>query len=448
MDKKVMRGKIFAMVWPAAIESILEMTVGFVATAMVGHISITAIGAVGLTNRITQMVWALYNSITTGATILVAQRYGSQDMDGVKKAAMQALMVGIAGILVICVIIMIAGKYFLIGLGAKGQLLGDAIIYLNTIVYSLPAMVIVLVSGSIMRGMGNAKTPMNIALIINSVNILSGYTFIYGKVGIPAFGIKGAAMAAIVAQSVGAVLDIFVLFGRDGIMCGYINLENARIRFKEAYDILRIGIPTAMESVFWQLAHIVLTTIVIGFGDVVLATHQLGIQAESISYMPAQGFGIASTALVGQCVGAGDLKKAKEYVKEISFWSGIVTLFCAGFLFFCPQLVMGILTNQKEVITLGCKYLRLMALAQLPQNLSGVINGALRGSGDTKAPMLVAGTGLWAVRVPLAFLLTKVFGTDIMGVWFAMTLDLFVRFGLSLFRYRKFGFAVAASNEA
>lgn len=442
-----MRNRIFAMVWPAAIEGILQMTVGFVATAMVGHISITAIGAVGLTNRITQMVWAMYNAVTTGATILVAQRYGAEDIDGVKKTAMQSLTIGITAILIICGIILFAGKYFLMGLGAEGRLLSDALIYLNTVVYSLPFMVIVLISGSIMRGMGNAKTPMNIALIINSVNIVAGYIFIFGPFSLPAFGIKGAAMAAIVAQGIGTVLDLYVLFGNCGIMHGYITSGNVGLRFKEAFEILRIGIPTAMESVFWQIAHTVLTTIVIGFGDVALAAHQLGIQAESISYMPAQGFGIASTALVGQSVGGGDIRTAREYVREISIWTGAVTAVCAALLFIFPQLFMGILTDQKDVIDLGCRYLRLMALAQLPQNLSGVINGALRGSGDTKAPMIVAGTGLWAVRVPLAFLLTRVFGMDIIGVWLAMTLDLFVRFGLSMFRYTRMGFKAVTDNN-
>lgn len=439
MDKSEMRERIFAMVWPAAIEGVLQMTVGFAATAMVGHISITAIGAVGLTNRITQMVWAMYNAVTTGATIIVAQKYGAGDMEGLKRTAVQSLVLGITAVLLICSVILMAGRYFLIGLGAEGELLSDAVIYLNTVVYSLPFMVIVLISGSIMRGMGNAKTPMNIALIINSVNIAAGYIFIFGPFGLPAFGIRGAAMAAIVAQGVGTILDFYVLFGSSGVMAGYLNIDNIRLRLKEAYSILHVGIPTAMESVFWQIAHTVLTIIVTGFGDVALAAHQLGIQAESISYMPAQGFGIASTALVGQSLGAGDIKEAKEYVKEISLWTGAVTLVCAALLFIYPQLFMAILTDQKEVITLGSRYLRLMALAQLPQNLSGVINGALRGSGDTRAPMIVAGAGLWAVRVPLAFLLTGVFGMDIMGVWIAMTLDLFVRFGLSMYRYTRVG---------
>lgn len=449
MNKKVMRAKIFAMVWPAAIEGVLQMTVGFVATAMVGHIGVTAIGAVGLTNRITQMVWAMYNAVTTGATILVAQRYGAKDIEGVKKTAMQALVIGITAIIILCGIIIFAGRYFLIGLGARGQLLSDAVIYLNTIVYSLPFMVIVLISGSVMRGMGNARTPMNIALIINSVNIAAGYIFIFGPFGLPAFGIKGAAMAAIIAQGVGTMLDFYVLFGDNGIMNGYVSMENLKLRIKETYEILHIGIPTAMESVFWQIAHTVLTIIVIGFGDVALAAHQLGIQAESISYMPAQGFGIASTALVGQSIGAGDEKAAGEYVREISLWTGIVTIFCAAMLFIYPQIFMTILTDEKEVIDLGCIYLRLMALAQLPQNLSGVINGALRGSGDTKAPMIVAGTGLWAVRVPLAFLLTRFLGMDVVGVWISMTLDLFVRFALSLIRYSRRGLkASITGNEA
>ncbi len=145
-----------------------------------------------------------------------------------------------------------------------------------------------------------------------------------------------------------------------------------------------------------------LMRLIVQFGTAELAAHQLGLTAESLSYMPAIGFGIAATALVGQSLGAKNPRLAERYVGQIVRVCALLTIVTAGLLFFLPEVIMGVLTDRVEVIRLGAIYLRLMAFAQLPQQIAGVLNGALRGAGDTKAPMVIGGVGLWKVRLPLA----------------------------------------------
>lgn len=186
-----------------------------------------------------------------------------------------------------------------------------------------------------------------------------------------------------------------------------------------------------------QMGQIMLTGLVVTFGTVALAAHQQGLTAESLSYMPAVGFGIAATAFVGQSMGAKSPELAERYVRELAKWSVIMTVCTASFLTFTPRLVFGLLSNEAPVINLGAYYLIMMGIAQLPQQLSGVLNGALRGAGDTKAPMVIGGLGLWFVRIPLAFFLSQQMNMGIIGVWLAMTIDLFFRFGLSLYRYSR-----------
>jgi Na+-driven multidrug efflux pump len=114
-------------------------------------------------------------------------------------------------------------------------------------------------------------------------------------------------------------------------------------------------------------------------------------------------------------------------------------------LFFFPEQILALLTNDADVIALAAIYLRLMATAQIPQQVAGVLNGAIRGSGDTRTPMVVAAIGLWGVRLPLAYILAFPLKMGITGVWLGMTLDLFVRFILTMIRYKKLSWVESTS---
>jgi putative MATE family efflux protein len=289
---------------------------------------------------------------------------------------------------------------------------------------------------AVLQGMGNAKTPMIIAFIMNLINILFSFLLIFGHLGLPVLGIKGAAIATVIAQFCAAVIGLYVLFNRNGVLSSLYNKSFFKLDMKQVFDVYKIGIPTSLESIFWQIAAIILTKTILTFGNTAFAAHQLGLQAESISYMPAAGFGIAATTFIGQALGAKNSELGKKYIKEIlkgTFW---VTTFCASILVLIPTVVMRMLTPNTELIALGSKYLIIMGLVQLPQNISGVLNGALRGAGFTRVPMFVAAAGLWGIRVPMTLILTYCFHLSIIAIWIVMGIDLIVRFIISFVIYR------------
>ncbi|MDP3059071.1 MAG: MATE family efflux transporter [bacterium] len=437
LSQEEIRRNIFRMIWPATTESVLQMLVGLAATAMVGRIGAQAVGAVGLSNRVTQIVWAIFSAIGTGATVMIARATGANDREAAKKTAEKALFLALGLVCVLTFLVVWQSKWLMVTLfGAKGSILEMSYGYLSLVAWGIPFMAIMQVSGAIMRGSGNTKPPMTIALIVNIINVFGNYSLIYGKMGFPALGIRGAAISAIVAQSIGAALALvalgktisgFSIFARSKYSSG-----NNEVR-----KILGIGIPSAFESIFWQAATIVIMRIIVQFGTAELAAHQLGLTAESLSYMPSFAFGIATTTFVSQSLGACRPERAERYVKEILRFSILLTAVTASILFFFPKILMGVLTTDIVVINLGAKYLMLMAVAQIPMQVAGVLNGALRGAGDTKAPMIIGGTGLWLIRLPLTYALGVYFGLGIMGVWIAMTIDLFIRFCLTYYRYYK-----------
>jgi putative MATE family efflux protein len=291
-----------------------------------------------------------------------------------------------------------------------------------------------------MRGSGDTRTPMAVAVIVNLLNIAGNYGLIYGNLGLPALGIRGAAIATVSAQWIGACLALVALTARSSRL-GLTWRGPWRLDWNQLGKVLGIGMPASGEWLFWQSTHIILTLFITGFGTTALASHQLGMQAESLSYMPTAGFSIAATALVGQAIGARNPRLAQRSARELTTIAAIVTALTGGMLFFLPRQLLALLTNDTGVVALGAVYLRLMATAQIPQQLTGVLSGAVRGTGDTRAPMVIAAVGQWGIRLPLAYVLAFPMKMGIVGVWAGMTADLFARFALISLRYRRISWA-------
>jgi putative MATE family efflux protein len=330
---KSIRKKILSMILPITIGSVLEMTAGLVSMALIGRIgsgSDTAVSAIGISSRITQIIWALFKGITTGASVFVAQAYGANNSKKLREVVQQTLLSSVIFVIIFQQIVFWKAPSLLSIFNPDSGLKDSAVLYLRTVSWGLPFMVIMISVAAVLQGMGNAKTPMIIAFIMNLINILFSFLLIFGHLGLPVLGIKGAAIATVIAQFCAAVIGLYVLFNRNGVLSSLYNKSFFKLDMKQVFDVYKIGIPTSLESIFWQIAAIILTKTILTFGNTAFAAHQLGLQAESISYMPAAGFGIAATTFIGQALGAKNSELGKKYIKEIlkgTFW---VTTFCAS----------------------------------------------------------------------------------------------------------------------
>lgn len=436
LTQKEIKKKIYSMILPITFENILQMTAGMISMSMIGRLDAVSIGALGISTRITQIIWSLFKGITTGASVFVAQAYGGNNMQKVRRVIQQTLISSMILVILLQQIVFWNAGTLLKIFNPEPSMLNAGITYMRTISIGLPFMVIMLIVAGVLQGMGNAKTPMRIAIIMNVANILFSYVFIFGKLGISPLGLKGAAIGTVIAQVISASIGLFVLFRKGGVLNSLLNKEFFKFDNAQIKDIYKVGFPSSLETMFWQFAAIILTKVMLTFGKTAFAAYQLGLQAESISYMPALGFSIAATAFTGQTLGAKNPELGKKYLKEALKGSIMFTFVSALILIFLPRQVMGLLTNNKEIINLGAKYLLLMGLVQVPQNISGVLYGSLRGAGYTKIPMTIAAVGLWGVRIPFSLLLTYYFKLDIIAIWIVMCADLIVRFLLSSFLYK------------
>lgn len=434
IDDKQIKSRILSMILPITVENILQMTAGIVLMAMIGRINPIAVGSIGIAMVIYKIVWAVFKGIGTGASVLVAQSYGGENLLRLKFISEQAFMIAFGLSVLFQQLVFWNAEFLLKVFNPNPELLINATLYLKTISWSFPALSLIILVAGVLQGMGNAKTPMLTVGILNVINIIFGYIFIFGM----DMGLKGAGYAYNIAYGSAAVFCVLMLFGKRGILTSIGGRFNFNYNIKECVTIMRFGLPTSFESAFWQMSSIFITRAILTYGEIAYAAYLLGLQAESISYMPATGFGIAATTFTGQALGGEDKELGKKYLKQLIKITIIITTIAGGALIFIPNQIMRLLTDDPEVIRIGAMYLIVMGLTQLPQNISGVLNGALRGAGFVKIPMLSAGIGLWIIRVPLVLLTAFVLKANLIWIWIIIGLDMCFRliFSYSYFRKR------------
>lgn len=435
-DKEIKK-RVYSMILPIIIENILEMTAGIVSAGMIGRIDVTAISTQGVCSRLIGILWCIFKGVSIGATVLVARAYGGNNKNKIKSVSEQTLVLSLILGIVFQLILLWQGEVFLSIFNPSSRIMKMAVPYLRLISFGLPFQAIMIAVTGILQGVGDGKTPMIISLFMNGINILVGYPLIFGSFGFNPMGLKGAAIAIVIAQIVAALMGLYVLFKKEGLLERSERTKIFKLDFSETSSILNIGIPSAFESLFWQFSAIILTRVMLSFGEEPFSAYQLGLQAETISEMPALGFGVAATTFVGQSLGAMDKELGKRYIRVIKKGGLLVMAFGSILLICFPNQIMRLLTDDPKVIELGAIYIRLMGLIQVPQNLARVYNGALKGAGFTKIPMIVAGLGLWGVRIPLSLILTYIFHMDIVYIWFIICVDQVFRFIISISWYKR-----------
>jgi putative MATE family efflux protein len=318
-------------------------------------------------------------------------------------------------------------------LGPEAEVVEIGALFLQIDALSLPALVTMLVAGGAFRGAGDTRTPLLASAGMNALNLVLAYLLVFGKLGLPALGVAGVALASVIARSAGAVVLTALLFRRRGL-----SLRSAGWwpDLGVVRRVLHIGVPTAVEQSMLSAGFLLYGAMVITLGTTVYATQRLTFQAISLAFMPAFGYATAATTLTGQSLGAGrpDLARATTTtaLRQALCWmtlAGVLFAVLAGPL-------MSLFSSDPEVIALGKVALPVLVLAQPFWAIGQVYAGSLRGAGDARFPMLATSAGMWLVRLPTAYLFGIVLGWGLPGVYLSSTFDAGLRALLNSLRYR------------
>jgi MATE family, multidrug efflux pump len=422
------RSSVLTLALPVTVSTLLQRTEGIAAVFLVGGLGATSIAAVGLGQLLAFMATTLVSGLSVGANVLIAQLWGARRTKDVGEAATHLL--GLAAV-ISCMLMALGwslNRVIMNLLGAENDVITLALPYSNLIFLVIPCTIFLQVLSSILQGTRDTKTPMYALIAINLLYLTIAYPLIYGLWGFPAWGITGAAVATGIAEGAGVA---YLLWASRTIFKTSLHIR---------YDLLRstwqIGASVSGERVFQQTGIILYTKIVLLYGTVTYAAHQVGLSIESLSFLPGYGFAIAAATMVGQSIGAGKYVRAKLENWEANRLAATAMAAMGVLFFFFPYLLMRAFTNDEAVVELGTIFLRIVAILQIPLALTMVLAGSLRGAGDTRFIMVTTTIGMWGVRIPFAIITGPWLALDVFFVWSAMIADWTVRMGILLWRYR------------
>ncbi|MAS09245.1 MATE family efflux transporter [Salinisphaera sp.] len=403
---------------PIVFANLLQTAYQLIDTFWVGRLGAGAVAAVSLSFPVIFFLISLGLGLAVAGTILVAQYQGRRDTAMVNRVSAQALIGVVAISLVLAVLGFIGARVVVAFLGAADEVLPMATRYLRVSFVGLPFLFAYVIFQSLMRGVGDARTPLLIVTGTVALNFVLDPLFILGWGPMPGLGVSGAALATVITQGLAAVVGLAMLFsGRYGI-----RLERAHLTpdFALIWRLLKLGLPAAIEQSTRALGLMLMTILVAGFGTVALAAYGIGTRMLSFVIIPALGLSQATSALIGQNIGAARIDRA-ERTAWLSAAIALVALSGVGVLafLFAEALVTLFVPGAPGVIAAGALFVRITALTYGVIGAQIVITGAFRGSGNTLVAMAIALVSLWVLQFPLAWLLSERAGLGETGIWIA-----------------------------
>ena len=202
---------------------------------------------------------------------------------------------------------------------------------------------------------------------------------------------------------------------------------------------LRVGTPIAGERLIASLGHVAFSSIIARLGTIPMAAHTIALTAEEAFYIPGYGMQAAAATLAGYSAGERSEQKLMQYTSTILFLTTALMVTLGALLFLFPQAVMSIFTPDAQVIALGSRVLRIVAISEPFFGILVILEGVFNSVGDTKAPLLFSLISIWGVRVASTFVCVNVFHLGLEAVWYCMVADNMVRFALMTARYVRGG---------
>jgi putative MATE family efflux protein len=419
---------ILSFTIPLLIGNVFQQLYAIIDSVIVGHfIGKEGLAVIGAAFPVIFLLISLVIGIASGSTIMIAQYFGAKDIKNIRRTidTMYIFLFSMA------IITSATGMYFSSDifriLKLPPNLIPDARLYLNVYLSGLIFFFGFNGNLAILRGLGDSKTPMFFLAISTLVNIGLDFLFVL----VFKTGIVGIALATVIAQAGAFITSVIYLNRTHEII--HLSLKELIFDRKIFKTTLKIGIPSGLQQTFVALGMMALIRIVNDFGTDAIAAYTVAGRIDSFALLPAMNFSIAISTFVGQNLGAGKVGRVKKgFLATWLMNSGISLIVSIIVMLFGHQL-MGAFTSDPEVILIGEQYLFIVGAFYILFSTMFIANGVLRGAGDTLIPMFITLMGLWVIRIPVAYFLSRHIGIN--GIWWGVPAAWFVGSVLSVAYY-------------
>ena len=355
-----------------------------------------ALGAVGNAMPVLNLLLALFIGISTGAGILVSQHFGARDERALSKTIGNCITATGAASL----FIMIAGPLLtgplLRAVGTMDSMYAQCKAYLDIYFYGIAGFFFYNIFAGILRGLGDSFSALLYLMITSAINIVLDLAFV------DSMGVPGVALATIIAQGISAVLCLRKLLSLKSVF----RLRREDLRPERAYvgRIVRLGVPSGLTSAIFSLAMMVVQRLINSFGDeMFVACNVMVMRVDGYAMLPNFSFGQAMSTFAGQNIGARRLDRLKEGTRQGLMLALGTSLVLTPLVLLAGPALMRLFTPEQELIGLSMGMMYILAVGYVAMSVTQVLQGVMRGAGDTVTPMWISFGTTIALRLPMAY---------------------------------------------
>lgn len=427
---------IWSLAWPTMLEELMQTAVQYIDTAMVGSLGTTATAAVGATATVNWLIGTTIHALGVGFLAFISQARGAGREREARRASSQAVLVVIAAGIFFTALTLGVSPFVPVWMQADESIRALASRYFFILYTPMLLRTASIIFGTVLRAVGDTRTPMRVGVFVNLLNVALNFLLIYPTREVSFFGVSaalpgaglgvtGAAVGSALSFALGGVLITLALWRNPEISP---RGQSIRPDGEILRPCLRVAFPNALQRFGTSLGYVAFASLVNALGELSTAAHTVANTVESAFYVPGYGMQTAAATLAGNAWGARDTKKIKALSKMLlSIEIFLMILSGAALFLFAPRL-LSIFSGDEDVIALGTKVLRMVALSEPFYGVSIIIEGMMQGMGKTKFPFAVNLIGMWGIRIFMTFLCTRVFGFGLVGAWGCM-----IAHNLSLF---------------
>lgn len=412
---------VWHLAWPTIINMIFMTAYNLINRAFLGGLSHSAAAqaAIGVGSVAPMIQFGLLVGLTAGTSALVSRFSGAKDYTEAEEATRQSLIFGvIAAIISMIPLVFFAGPFVHL-LGAKPDVAPLAAGYTVIFGFFTIPFYLQMIAGAALQATGDTKSPLYTGVAMVILNIIFDWLLIFGVGPFPQMGVQGAALATGISRTVSSAMILYFL--HRSILRN--SLTRIRLELEWFWRILNIGWPAAIQHVLFSSGNAIYIGILGHLPDGTAAQAALSVAGmiEATSFMPGAAYRMAATPLVGQNLGAGNPKRAEKCAWNATRQAVYMMTAMAVVFLVLPEQLARAFTNDRHVIELMVSYLRINALCQPSLAINMVLGGSLQGAGDTRFATVLSFAAHFAIRLPLALLLTHTAHMDAVGAWIAMS---------------------------
>ena len=409
---------ILLLAVPMVLEVALESVFAVADIFWVSRLGPDAVAAVGLTESLLTLVYAMAMGLGIGATAVVARRIGEKDPEGAARAAAQALVLAIMVSVVLGTAGALLAPRLLAVMGGSPAVIATGRGYATIMLGGEAAIIVLFVVNAVFRGAGDAAIAMRVLWLANTINIVLGPLLIFGVGPFPKLGVTGAAIATTTGRSIGALYAVLRLFRRGSRVP--VGRRHLVFDFPLMAQILRLAASASLQNLIGMASWIGLVRILAGYGSDALAGYTIALRLIIFALLPSWGLSNAAATMVGQSLGARKPDRAEASVWHAGRYNAVFLSAVGALLFAAAPLILRAFTKDPAVADYGVHCLRIVALGFPLYAYGMVLTQSFNGAGDTWTPTWLNLICFWVFEIPLAWALAGPGGLGPTGVFWAM----------------------------